>query len=59
MRCFHRVFAGISLEGTVLVARHETNEEYYDRPVQPRTILSGNMPPPPGAQKLLRELAKY
>jgi lipid-binding SYLF domain-containing protein len=53
------LFAGISLEGTVLVTRNETNQEYYGRPVEPSAILSGEIQPPPGAQKLLRELAKY
>ena len=53
------LFAGISLEGTVLVTRNEANEKYYGRPVQPRTILSGEIPPPPGTQELLRNLAKY
>jgi lipid-binding SYLF domain-containing protein len=53
------LFAGISLEGTVIRARHRVNEAYYGRPVEPSEILSGKVPPPAGAQKLLAALSKY
>jgi SH3 domain-containing YSC84-like protein 1 len=53
------IFAGISLEGTVIATRYEANEEYYGKPVFPTDILTGSVKPQPGAQKLLDVLAKY
>ncbi len=53
------IFAGVSLEGTVIGTRYEANEEYYGRPVYPSDILSGKETPPAGAQKLLGLLARY
>jgi lipid-binding SYLF domain-containing protein len=53
------IFAGVSLEGTVIGTRYEANEEYYGRPVYPNDILSGKEAPPRGAQKLLDVLKKY
>jgi lipid-binding SYLF domain-containing protein len=52
-------FAGVSLEGTVIGTRDEANSEYYGKLVTPREILSGNVAPPAGAQKLLKILSKY
>ena len=52
------IFAGVSLEGTVIATRYEANEEYYGKPVFPADILAGSVKPPPGAQKLLDVLAK-
>jgi SH3 domain-containing YSC84-like protein 1 len=52
-------FAGVSLEGTIIGTRDEANAEYYGKPVQAREILSGSVPPPAGAQKLLKILSKY
>lgn len=53
------IFAGVSLEGTVIGTRYEANEQYYGRPVFPLDILAGKEKPPPGAQKLLDVLSKY
>jgi len=53
------IFAGISLEGTVLATRYEANEEYYGKPVYTADLLEGKITPPAGAQKLLDALAKY
>ena len=53
------LFAGISLEGTVLATRNDTNAEYYGRKVKPHEILSGVVKPPKGAQNLLKVLSKY
>jgi lipid-binding SYLF domain-containing protein len=53
------LFAGVSLEGTVIGTRDEANAEYYGKPVQAREILSGSIEPPAGAQKLLKFLSKY
>jgi lipid-binding SYLF domain-containing protein len=52
-------FAGVSLEGTVIGTRDEANSEYYGKLVTSREILSGNVAPPAGAQKLLKILSKY
>ena len=52
-------FAGVSLEGTVIGTRDDANAEYYGKPVSARDILSGNVEPPAGAQKLLKILSKY
>lgn len=53
------LYAGVSLEGTVVYTRDEANAEFYGKPVQAREILSGSIPPPAGAQKLLKFLSKY
>ena len=53
------LFAGVSLEGTVVYTRDEANAEFYGKPVQARDILSGSIEPPAGAQKLLKFLSKY
>ncbi|HEX9262823.1 MAG TPA: YSC84-related protein [Candidatus Binatia bacterium] len=53
------IFAGISLEGTVIATRYEANEAYYGKPVFPVDILAGDVKPPDGAKKLLDILAKY
>ena len=53
------LFAGVSMEGTVVYTRDEANAEFYGKPVQAREILSGSVPPPAGAQKLLKFLSKY
>lgn len=49
-------FAGISLEGTVILTKEERNAEYYGRAVEARDILSGQVAPPAGARALIREL---
>jgi len=53
------IFAGVSLEGTVLATRYEANEEYYAKPVYTADILEGKVAPPAGSRKLLDALAKY
>jgi lipid-binding SYLF domain-containing protein len=53
------IFAGVSLEGTVITARYGANEEYYHNPVFPTDILSGEAKAPAGAQKLLELLSRY
>ena len=52
------LFAGVSLEGTVIATRDEANAEYYGKPVEARDILSGKVQPPDGAKKLLQVLSK-
>ena len=53
------IFAGISLEGTVIATRYAVNEEYYEKLVYPADILEGNVTTPAGAGKLLDVLSKY
>jgi lipid-binding SYLF domain-containing protein len=53
------LFAGASLEGTVIATRNEANEEYYGKPVRPADILAGNAPPPPGARRLWAVLERW
>ena len=53
------LFAGISLEGTVLATRDRVNAGYYGEPVEPTEILAGRMQPPASAQKLLDVLSNY
>jgi len=53
------LFAGVSLEGTVLGTRDEVNAGYYGRQVTAAEILSGKVRPPAGAQNLLGVLSKY
>jgi lipid-binding SYLF domain-containing protein len=53
------IFAGVSLEGTVIATRYQANEEFYGKPVFPADILSGDVKPPEGARKLLQLLSKY
>ena len=53
------LFGGVSLEGTVIAARDETNEKYYGRSVTPEQILSGKVKVPAGARKLQVSLARY
>jgi lipid-binding SYLF domain-containing protein len=51
------LFAGVSLEGTVIGTRNDANAEYYGRSVTPEEILSGKVAPPLGAMRLLQVLA--
>ena len=53
------LYAGVSLEGTVVYTRDEANAEFYGKPVQAKEILSGSVAPPAGAEKLLKFLSKY
>lgn len=53
------VFAGVSLEGTVIGSRDDTNAAYYGRPVTPSEILYGRVKAPKGAQTLIKTLSRY
>lgn len=50
------VFAGVSLEGTVIVEGSDANADYYGKPVTAAELLSGKIPPPEGAKALYAEL---
>jgi SH3 domain-containing YSC84-like protein 1 len=42
----------MSLEGTVLIERKDTNRDFYGSSVPARDILGGQVPPPEVASKL-------
>jgi len=46
------LFAGLSLEGTVLIERRDTNKDFYGSSIPAKDILSGRVPPPAIASKL-------
>ncbi|EKM79308.1 hypothetical protein AGABI1DRAFT_85156 [Agaricus bisporus var. burnettii JB137-S8] len=46
------LFAGISLEGTVLIERKDANRDFYGSPVPVKDILGGRVPPPEVASRL-------
>ena len=53
------LFAGASLEGTILIAQSAKNARYYGGPVTPEEILSGRVPPPQSASQLVATLGQY
>jgi len=53
------LFAGVSLEGTVIVTRNGSNKDYYGKSVEVEDILKGKIPAPAGAQQLIKELKKF
>lgn len=50
------LFAGVSLEGSVLIERRDANEKMYNRKLTARELLGGNVPVPPQAEPLMRVL---
>ncbi|KAH7381372.1 hypothetical protein DE146DRAFT_284088 [Phaeosphaeria sp. MPI-PUGE-AT-0046c] len=50
------LFAGVSLEGSGIIERRDANEKLYGRRWTARELLSGQVPPPPAAEPLLRVL---
>ncbi|KIW04236.1 uncharacterized protein PV09_04542 [Verruconis gallopava] len=50
------LFAGVSLEGSVLIERRDANEKMYNRRVTANALLSGQVPVPPAADPLMRVL---
>jgi SH3 domain-containing YSC84-like protein 1 len=50
------LFAGVSLEGTVIAADNKANERYYGKRATAQEILSGQAQPPRGAATLRRAL---
>jgi lipid-binding SYLF domain-containing protein len=53
------VFAGVSLDGTVVQADKSGDRAMYGDHVTRREIVSGSVPVPPEAQALLRELSDH
>jgi Las17-binding protein actin regulator len=52
------LYAGLSLDGKVIVTRHDVNEKFYGREVSASELLSGSIPMPPAAQPLYDALAR-
>lgn len=50
------LFAGVSLEGSVLVERKDANEKLYNGKITARQLLEGSIRPPPAAEPLMRVL---
>ncbi|CAM9372636.1 unnamed protein product [Ectocarpus sp. 12 AP-2014] len=50
------LFAGLSLEGGVIVSRPDVNRKFYGRQVPVRELLSGSVAPPPAARPLYEAL---
>jgi SH3 domain-containing YSC84-like protein 1 len=52
------LFAGASLEGAVIATQKTANHRYYGRPVTSHDILSGSVPPPARAGRLMSALER-
>ena len=52
------LFAGASLEGTVIATQKTANHRYYGQAVSARDILSGSVPPPARADRLMSVLGR-
>ena len=50
------LFAGVSLEGSILIERRDANEKLYNGKVTARQLLEGSIRPPPAADPLLNVL---
>ncbi|CAI2167793.1 11854_t:CDS:1 [Funneliformis geosporum] len=50
------LFAGVSIEGSIVVERKDANEKFYQRKVNAKELLSGQISPPPQADVLYRAL---
>eukprot|EP01098_Paradermamoeba_levis_P002317 TRINITY_DN1271_c0_g1_i1.p1 TRINITY_DN1271_c0_g1~~TRINITY_DN1271_c0_g1_i1.p1 ORF type:complete len:322 (-),score=88.27 TRINITY_DN1271_c0_g1_i1:29-994(-) len=50
------LFAGISLEGSVLIVRDEANSKFYGKHVHPLDLLNGKVTPPNEAHSLHKAL---
>lgn len=53
------LFAGASLEGTVIATRGDANAKYYGRSVNPDDILAGRVKSPASARSLQKVLSRY
>ncbi|KAJ6665919.1 hypothetical protein lerEdw1_001391 [Lerista edwardsae] len=53
------LFAGVSLEGSCLIERKETNSKFYGLEVRASAILFGDIPPPVQAQDLYDVLESF
>jgi len=53
------LFAGVSLQGSVIATRDDANTEYYGRKVTPDEILDGKVRPPKSASRLVKVLESF
>jgi lipid-binding SYLF domain-containing protein len=53
------LFAGISLEGATLRQDQDDNRSIYGKAVEPKAILSGEIPAPASSRNLIAMLTKY
>jgi lipid-binding SYLF domain-containing protein len=53
------LFAGVSVDGAVLAPEKDANEDYYGARYSVRQILSGKVPVPASASKLIQALSTY
>ena len=52
------LFAGVSLQGAVIVTQSDANRRYYGHEVTPERILSRKVSPPSGASHLVAALGR-
>lgn len=50
------LFAGVSLEGSILIERRDANEKLYNSRITAHQLLGGGVRPPPAAEPLMRVL---
>lgn len=50
------LFAGVSIEGSVIVERKDSNAKFYGQGVTAKDILTGKVAPPPEAEGLYEQL---
>ena len=50
------LFAGVSLEGSVIIERRDANEKMYNSRITAKQLLGGGVRPPPEAEPLMRVL---
>lgn len=50
------LFAGVSIEGSILIERRDANEKLYSSRITARQLLEGAVRPPPEAEPLMRVL---
>ena len=55
----HGVFAGISLDGTVVSRDGSEDRKLYGHEVRSQDVLTGAVPPPAAARSLISELGRY
>ncbi|XP_029586739.1 SH3 domain-containing YSC84-like protein 1 isoform X3 [Salmo trutta] len=53
------LFAGVSLEGSCLIERKDTNRRFYSQDIRASAILNGDVEPPPEADDLYCVLESY
>jgi len=52
------LYAGASLDGKVIVTRHNVNEKFYGQQISASELLGGEVPTPPAAQPLYDALKR-